>query len=85
MLEIVGAILALFILSIIAFPHFYTPPEPKERKKVGATHWGYYEGSPDHDADGAGKVMVPKPMRHNHPVAGSQAYARGPVGTRPGK
>lgn len=85
MLELVGSILAIFILSVIAFPRFFGPPEPKERKKVGATHWGYYEGTPAYDADNAEKVMVPKPMRHNHPVAGSQAYARGPISSRPSK
>jgi hypothetical protein len=79
MLEIVGSFLAIFILSVIAFPKFFAPPEPK-RKKVGATHWGYYEGASEHEDEEAGKVLVPKPMRHNHPVAGSQSYARGPGG-----
>lgn len=78
MFEILGSILALVILAAIAFPQFFAPPEPKQ-KKVGSNYWGYYEGTSSEQVAEAGLVTVPKPMRHNHPVAGSIAYARGPA------
>jgi hypothetical protein len=79
MLEIVGSVLAIVILAVIAFPRFFAPPEPKA-KRVGSNYWGYYEGTSEHANEDAGQMTVPKPARHNHPVAGSQSYARGPGG-----
>lgn len=85
MFEIVTAVIALVILLAIAFPRFFAPPERKEKKTVGSTYWGYYEGTIDHDNTAAGRVAVPKPSRKNHVVAGSETYARGPAGSSNGK
>jgi hypothetical protein len=77
MFEVVSALVAVFLLFLVAFPERFFPEGKRQTRKVGGSYWGVYEGaSPDEPRDGP-KVEVQVPARRIGCVAGSEMYSKG--------
>jgi len=75
--NIVGLVIATFILILIAFPDRILPIAEPKKKKVGSTYWGAYEGQPTEDSPNEGRIEVQTPAPKEKVISGSHLYNAG--------
>jgi hypothetical protein len=73
----VSGLVVLFLLLIVAEPYRFFPEEKPEKKKVGSTYWGVYEGASFEEAESEKTIVIEKSKRKERTVYGSRAYAAG--------
>ncbi len=77
MFYIVAGAIAIGILLVIAEPQRFMP-EPKEEKKlVGCTYWGIYEGTAADEPETLRTIEIKKASRKEKYIAGGTTYAAG--------
>jgi hypothetical protein len=76
MSTIIGIIIGLTVLLVIAFPERFLPNIEQKKRRIGITHWGFYNGSEDCKPEETMLVEAALPGRERV-VAGSSMYARG--------
>lgn len=74
---VVGLIIAIVLLLIIAFPERLLPDDGQRRKRIGATYWGFYAGSPISEADAEETIESVTIIKKDGVIAGSTSYALG--------
>jgi hypothetical protein len=76
MSTIVGIFIAVAVLLVIAFPEQLLPAFSKKKKRIGITHWGFYNGSEDCKPEETMLVEAALPGKQRY-VVGSSMYAKG--------
>jgi hypothetical protein len=76
MSTIIAIIIGLAVLLVIAFPDHFLPDLGKKKKRIGITHWGFYNGSEDCKPEETMLVEATLPGKQRV-IYGSSMYAKG--------
>ncbi len=72
----IGIFIGLAVLLMIAFPERFLPDIGQKKKRIGITHWGFYNGSEDCKPEETMLVDATLPGKQRV-IYGSSMYAKG--------